>query len=310
MRLFIKSLVLILFSCAAYAQGLSNLTPENFKLEFHNESFIKGLPIAAFEFIDNSSLTVDTVDITSEFWDTNVYNPYKEAIIKYPFQIQFEDSTYSAPILKDIVVTSRYGWRRGRAHKGIDIDLVTGDEVVSLLDGIVRFANYNRGHGKTVVVRHFNGLETTYAHLSKYAVKVNDTVRKGQLLGKGGATGNARGSHLHLVVRYQGIAINPEYLFDFNNTLKIRSDELWVTRKWTSPYYHSSRQRSIPELFSTEEEALASLTREKKIYVVKRGDTLSHIARRNNTTIRSICVANNISTRSLLKIGQKLLLEP
>ena len=310
MRLFVKSLILNLFVLVTYAQGGQNTPIEKLELAFHNESFIKGLPITVTGISEELTSSNEIVDIKSEYWDTKVYNPYKDAVIKYPIQIKFEDSIYSSPVLRDMVVTSRYGWRWGRAHKGIDIDLITGDEVVSVLDGIVRFASYNRGHGKTVVVRHFNGLETTYAHLSKYAVKVNDTVRKGQILGKGGATGNARGSHLHLVVRYQGIAINPEYLFDFNNTLKIRSDELWVTRKWTSPYYHSSRQRSIPELFSTEDEALASLTREKKIYVVKRGDTLSHIARRNNTTIRSICVANNISTKTLLRIGQKLVLEP
>ncbi|NNL80774.1 MAG: peptidoglycan DD-metalloendopeptidase family protein [Flavobacteriaceae bacterium] len=269
-----------------------------------------GLPYNWIPIPLNLTKAEKVVDIKAENWRNDIYNPYRDAVVKFPFQVHFEDSLYKAPILKDMVITSRFGWRRGRAHKGIDIDLVTGDEVVSVLDGIVRFSGYNTGHGRTVVVRHFNGLETTYAHLSRYAVKANDTVRKGQLLGKGGVSGNARGSHLHMVVRYKGIAINPEYIFDFGPETRIRSQELWVTRKWTSAYNHSSRQRSKLELLTSEEEALASLEKEKKIYVVKRGDTLTRIANRNGISIRSILVANNIRYNSMLKIGQKLVIEP
>ena len=139
--------------------------------------------------------------------------------------------------------------------------------MASILDGIVRFARYSRGHGNVVVVRHYNGLETVYAHLSKYGVKDNDTVAKGQYIGKGGATGNARGSHLHLVVNYKGMAIHPEYLFDFDGTDNVRSNEIWVTKKWAKPYLHSSKQTTKMELLQTEDEAIASLEREKKIYV-------------------------------------------
>ena len=157
------------------------------------------------------------------------------------------------------VVTSRYGWRRGRAHKGIDIDLVTGDSLFSMFDGIVRFAKYNTGHGRTVIVRHYNGLETVYAHLSKYGVKENDTVTKGQYLGKGGATGNARGSHLHLEVNYQGESIHPEYLFEFNKNNTIRAKDIWVTTRWTRPIAHNSRRKSKIKPMLTQEDALASL---------------------------------------------------
>jgi murein DD-endopeptidase MepM/ murein hydrolase activator NlpD len=211
-------------------------------------------------------------------------------------------------MLGNKVVTSRYGWRKGKAHQGIDIDLVTGDSVFAMLDGIVRFVNYNSGHGKTVVVRHFNGLETVYAHLSKYAVKVNDTVKRGQLLGNGGTTGNARGSHLHLRVNYNGVAINPEYVFDFNDDNTIRSHELWVTKHWTTPYFHSSKRQSELELLVTENQAIESLKKEKTIYIVKRGDTLSGISRKNNVSIKAICELNKIKTTSVLKIGQKLIL--
>lgn len=249
------------------------------------------------------------IDIKSEYWDTTVFNPYKNIELKFPIEIAFNDSSYTSPIKRDKVVTSRYGWRKGRAHKGIDIDLVTGDSVVSMFDGIVRFARYSSGHGRTVIVRHFNGLETVYAHLSRYAVKINDTIKKGDLLGKGGTSGNARGSHLHLVINYKGVAINPEYLFDFNETNTIRSKAIWITRKWTRPGLHNSRRQSKLKLLLTEADALESLKTQTKIYVVKSGDTLSRISMRNNVSIATICKSNYIKRNAIIKIGQKLVLE-
>jgi len=273
----------------------------------------KPLPYSLIEIdtshIQEKEITTSLIDLKSSHWDTTKFNPYKDEIVKFPIQIKFEDNLYRSPILDSMVITSRFGWRNRRAHKGIDIDLITGDDVVSILDGVVRFARYNSGHGKTVIVRHSNGLETVYAHLSSFAVKVNDSVKRGQVLGKGGATGNARGSHLHLVVNYKGVAINPEYLFDFNGTNRIRSNELWVTQRWTAPYYHSSKRKTKIELLKTESEAIASLTKEKQIYIVKRGDTLSRISRRNNVSIRAICVTNNIKSTTILKVGQKLYIE-
>ena len=114
---------------------------------------------------------------------------------------------------------------------------------------------------------------------------------------------------MHLVASYKGIAINPEYLFEFGETNRIRSSEIWITKKWTKPYLHSSKRTTKLELLMSEAEALASLEREKKIYVVKKGDTLSRISSRNNVSIRSICIANNIRTTSLLRIGQKLYID-
>ena len=248
-------------------------------------------------------------NIKSEFWDTTEFNPYRNEILGFPLHISFSDSVYASPIKKEKVITSRYGWRRGRPHQGIDIDLITGDTVVAILDGVVRFAKYNRGLGKVVVVRHYNGLETTYAHLSKIVVKPNDTVHKGQLIGKGGNTGRSRGSHLHFMTSYKGQHIHPEYLLDFSEENKIRSQEFWITKQWTRAGFHSSRRKSKLELFTTKDQALASLVKTKKIYVVKRGDTLSRISKRNNISIASICKTNAIKKSSLLKIGQKLILE-
>ncbi len=258
----------------------------------------------------HSSIKKDTLlkNVMLENWDTINFNPFKHETKKLPFLITFTDSTYSAPIERKQVVTSRYGWRNRRPHRGIDIDLITGDSVFAMFDGKVRFVNYSSGHGKTVVIRHFNGLETAYAHLSKYLVNVNDTIKKGQIIGKGGTTGNARGSHLHLVVSYRGIAINPEYLFEFNSGNKIRAQNIWVTKEWVTPYMHSSKRQSDIIPLDTYEKVVANQKKQKQVYIIKAGDTLSEISSKYRIPIRRICQTNKISRTSTLRIGQKLIL--
>jgi murein DD-endopeptidase MepM/ murein hydrolase activator NlpD len=250
------------------------------------------------------------VDIKAENWDTISFDPYRNQLKKQPFQIQFKDSVYASPVKGKKVITSHYGWRRGRPHKGIDIDLVTGDNVLSMLDGVVRFARYSSGHGRTVVVRHFNGLETAYAHLSKYNVKANDTVSRGQILGKGGTSGNARGSHLHLVVSYKGNYINPEYLFDFSEENKVREQDIWITKKWVSSHFHTSKKQTLLDTFITENQAIANQKKEnrKKIHIVRRGDTLSGICSTYHVSLSRLCKTNAIKKTSTLKIGQKIVI--
>jgi len=249
------------------------------------------------------------VDIKSNNWDNLNFNPYSFQSVNFPLQLKFTDTTYASPINKPKVITSRYGWRHGRPHKGIDIDLETGDSINAVLDGVVRFAKNSRGHGKTIIIRHFNGLETTYAHLSEYIVKANDTVSKGQIIGKGGNSGRSSGSHLHFITTYKGQTIHPEYLFDFSEKNKIRNNELWVTKEWTNTSYHSAYKKSKLKLYKTKEEALKSQIKTKKIYTIKPGDTLSRIANQNHISINSICKINRIRKSSKLRIGQKLILE-
>lgn len=177
-----------------------------------------------------------------DFWDTKVLNPFKEETVQFPISIDFTGKAFTMPVYGK--VTSRFGWRKGRAHKGIDIDLVTGDNVRVIMDGKVRFAKYYGAFGNVVVVRHSNGLETLYAHLSKILVKPNTFLRSGQVVGKGGNTGRSTGSHLHFEVRYLGQSINPEYLFDFENKKYYNGQKLFVDRIWTDPSKHRSYRKS------------------------------------------------------------------
>ncbi len=301
----LTTLILLLLSVYAFGQD----HPSSIELIDLSQFPFTKTTIKIEDSISAIGLNKSIVDIKKEYWDSSIYNPYKNVKVDFPIEIKFDDSTYAPPISFKKVITSRYGWRRGRAHKGIDIDLVTGDSVVSMFDGIVRFANYNTGHGRTIIIRHYNGLETVYAHLSKYAVKANDSVKKGQLLGKGGASGNARGSHLHLVVNYKGVSINPEYLFAFDKQNLVRSKSIWITDNWVRPGLHSSKRQTKITVLQTKEEAITSLEKRKQIYIVRRGDTLSRISSRNNVSIAAICKTNYIKRATPIKIGQKLILE-
>lgn len=294
--------LLLLMSYAGHSQIENMLRLEGDTL-FHFEGVESQKPVLKLVEIDTAKRNA-----FRDHWSTMTFNPFKKQGVQYPFKLAFEDSVFASPVKRKKVVTSHYGWRRGKPHRGIDIDLVTGEKVYAMLDGKVRYVKYVHGHGRVVVIRHSNGLETIYSHLSRQLVKANDIVKKGQVIGRGGTSGNTRGSHLHLVVSYKGVFMNPEYLFEFNEENKIRGKEVWVTQKWTTPYLHTSRRKSNIDLCVTYEQAKESEKNQKKIYVVKRGDTLSKISYKYNVSIARLCKTNSIRRSSVLKVGQKLIL--
>jgi murein DD-endopeptidase MepM/ murein hydrolase activator NlpD len=291
MRVFLIIFLFLSISMTAQKQSFLNL--DSIKAYAEKDSLIKDSLKQVF---------------LIEKWDNKTFNPYKEETFKFPFNLEFNDVFYTSPINKENVITSRYGWRWGRAHRGIDIDLITGDEVFAMLDGKVRYIGYHAGHGRVIIIRHYNGLETVYAHLSRYEVKVNETVTKGQIIGKGGRTGNARGSHIHLETMFKGQHINPEYLFSFDDDRKIKRLSFWITRDWVTPFLHNSKRESKFVYFDSYEESKNAEGIQQKIYVVRKGDTLYDISRKHNIPIYKICKTNSIKSRSTLKIGQKLVL--
>jgi murein DD-endopeptidase MepM/ murein hydrolase activator NlpD len=116
------------------------------------------------------------------------------------------------------VITSNFGARWGRQHKGLDIKVYIGDTIRAAFSGKIRIVRYEpRGYGKYVVIRHPNGLETIYGHMSKHLVAENQEVRAGEPIGLGGNTGRSTGSHLHFETRLCGVALNPTLMFDFKN---------------------------------------------------------------------------------------------
>ncbi|CAN5564309.1 M23 family metallopeptidase [soil metagenome] len=179
-------------------------------------------------------------------------------------------------------VTSGFGWRDSTQHNGIDIDLNKGDKVAAAFDGMVRIAKGCGGFGNVVIIRHYNGLETVYGHLSKIKVKPGQVVIAGQIIGLGGSTGHSTGSHLHFEVRFKGAPINPKYLISFTDQ-KLLCNEITIKKtKW----------------------GLAAYPTGEKIYTVEKGDTVFEIAKRYATTTTSLKEINGLTGRVRLKPGQ------
>lgn len=206
-------------------------------------------------------------------------------------------------------------WRGfGKGHKGIDIDLNTGDPVAAAFDGKVRYAMYNRGgFGNLVIVRHPNGLETWYAHLSKIKVKPDDEVSAGQIIGLGGSTGRSRSPHLHLEMRYRDVAIDIQKFIDLENkTLKP------LVSIGQEPVPNEVAPRiSEATLLPEGAEQVSSLNTAPVVqkpeppqevwYRIRSGDSLSRIASRNGTTVSAICRMNKgLTPKTVLKIGRSI----
>ena len=156
-------------------------------------------------------------DLYDEIWSHSKVNCYTELEPTYNHSINL--TKFSMPIqTSKILITSNYGYRKQfkRHHKGIDLKVHIGDTIYSTFSGKIRISNYeSKGYGNYIVIRHFNGLETIYGHMSKRFVKNNEYVYAGQPIGLGGNTGRSTGSHLHLETRFCGIPINPRKIFNF-----------------------------------------------------------------------------------------------
>lgn len=236
----------------------------------------------------------DTTWVTTStyyaIWDTRNVDPYKldPADFKDSISMLLFDSVqfrmWSMPLTQS-VMNSRFGMRGYRWHYGTDLDLSTGDPVMSCFDGVVRIAQYNAGgYGYYVLIRHYNGLETLYGHLSRIDVKVNQVVKAGELIGLGGSTGRSSGPHLHFEVRYVGNAFNPEYIFDFTKHT-IRSQQFMLT-----PAHY----------------AYAKEARKVYYHTVRSGESLGSISRKYGVSVSQLCKYNRLTTRSVLRVGQRI----
>ena len=184
-------------------------------------------------------------------------------------------------------VTSPFGWRKNRMHKGMDIKVQVGDSIRCAWPGQVRIVGWDpRGYGYFVVVRHDNGLETVYGHLSRPTVDEYEPVKAGYVLGLGGNTGRSTGSHLHWEIRYLGEAMNPAGVVDFS-TGQLKNKNEYVI--------------GIKAMKQAKAEAAA-----RKYHKVKQGDTLSGIAKKYGTTVKKLCALNGIKETKILQIGQKI----
>lgn len=203
------------------------------------------------------------------------------------------------------MVTSRYGFRNGRYHNGIDLDLETGDTVRAAWSGKVRYAKFNDGgFGNLVIIRHHNGLETFYAHLSKHLVAPDQEVQAGDPIGLGGNTGHSFGSHLHFEVRFYDAPMNPEQVIDFAKN-QVKDENLLVHKSLFRPGAKPTDQDEHGESIAAVQRKKES-TAGRRYYKVRPGDTLSEIAVRNNTTVSRLCSLNGIRPTKTLQVGQSI----
>lgn len=250
--------------------------------------------------IDKKLKAVDSVallrQIKAEMAEYPAYGLYPEWSNKYahrytnvtlPDSFKIDLSEFCMPTTHT-KITSKFGPRRRRMHYGIDVKVYIGDTIRSAFAGKVRVVkNQGRrtGYGKYVIIRHDNGLETVYGHLSKQLVHENQYVEAGEVIGLGGNTGRSSGSHLHFETRFLGQAINPAYMFDFEKQ-DIVADSYTFYKK-------GIRKNGV---------AVAGVD----YYKVRSGDSLSRISKKTGVSIKTLCRLNGITTKTTLRIGQVL----
>ena len=268
--------LLMLVSTAASAQDLlAKQAPVDKKMKNVDSLFLR-------KFIYNSD--VNTLNFAEKLYDewSNELTHYRNSTL-LPDEFKIDLRNFTMPT-DSKQVTSVYGQRWGRLHAGLDIKVYIGDTIRATFDGKVRIVKYDaRGYGKFIVIRHPNGLETYYGHLSKQLVKENQLVKSGEPIGLGGNTGRSTGSHLHFETRLCGISINPAELFDFKN--QDVTDDYYVFTKKT----HS--QKTNTRMY---------------VHKVRKGESLSSIARKYGTTVAAIYQLNHISKNTRLVSGQIL----
>lgn len=234
------------------------------------------------------------------------------------------------------VITSNFGRRWGRWHKGLDIKVYIGDTIRAAFSGKVRIVDYEaKGYGKYIVIRHNNGLETIYGHLSRQIVRENQYVKAGEPIGLGGNTGRSTGSHLHFETRLCGVALNPALMFDFPNqdvigdfytyrksTIESESESATVARgKAASRGYTKENIQGNGEIHHGARANVATRTEAPKqqrsaessnagvhmrYYKVEAGETLEKVAEKCGVSVETICRLNHFGRFTVIRKGQLL----
>jgi murein DD-endopeptidase MepM/ murein hydrolase activator NlpD len=251
--------------------------------------------LSEIEMEEKENLMFPADELYGSNWENRWVDPFRGAAkVNFPDSFAIDCSSFVYPIAIDSMarITSKYGPRRRRMHKGIDLKVLKGDTIRAAFNGKVRIKAFERrGYGYYVVLRHPNGLETIYGHLSKILVEENQIVRAGETIGLGGNTGRSTGSHLHFETRFLGIAINPIYMFDFP-----KQDIVADT-------YTFRKTKGVRSAGSHDTQVADGTIRYHK---VKSGDTLSRIAKVRGVSVSTLCKLNRIKPTTTLRIGQVL----
>lgn len=209
---------------------------------------------------------------------------------------EFDASDFYRPVWG--IITSRYGYRPkfGRMHYGVDLALNIGDTVRAALPGVVTLVSYDDGgYGHYLTIKHSNGVETRYGHLSRSLTLPGQRVEAGEPIALGGNTGNSTGPHLHFEARYMGTPMDPLKVFDFSG------------RSMAS--YAKMRQEPSSNIVATGFNGSKTSLKQKSTYVVRQGDTVRKIAERAGITVLRLCQLNFITEGTELSPGTMLKLK-
>jgi len=266
--------------------------------------------------LEREALEYPAIDLYGEDSWTDWVNPFAgKSSPRIPATYNIDCSGFVMPLEGTMRITSNYGYRARyrREHKGIDLALRTGDDVRAAFDGKVRIRGYERGgYGNYIVIRHPNGLETVYGHMSRCIAQEGQIVKAGEVIGKGGSTGRSTGPHLHFETRFLGIDINPALIIDFSVGAPQSDYYTFVAPRGYKTYVYedgdaqSKAGSDAKYKAKANKKSRASASHTPRIYRVKKGDTLSRIAKKTGVSVSHLCKANNMSSRATLRPGQAL----
>lgn len=243
-------------------------------------------------------------DLYGGIWNNKYVNIYG-SLEDIPQTFNVDLSNFTMPTMGH--VTSNYGPRWKRIHHGIDLKVQIGDTIYAAFDGKVRVCEYEkRGYGYYVVVRHPNGLETVYGHLSKFLVSDNEVVRSGQPIALGGNTGRSTGSHLHFELRFLGRSIDPTNVIDFENKTCHRDQYMVNISTLGRPGQKTNIANSSSKYTASKKSTNKYATGTVKYYRIKKGDTLAKIAKAHGLTVKKLCALNSMSQNETLRLGKTL----
>ena len=251
-------------------------------------------------------------DLYGGIWVHSKVDAYGRSV-DAPSEFEVDLTGFTIPV--EGHVTSNFG-RRGsrRYHYGIDIKAQTGDTIYAAFDGKIRVKQYDRrGYGYFVVMRHLNGLETVYGHMSKFLVEENDFIMSGEPIGLAGNTGRSFGSHLHFETRFLGKPIDPNFIIDFEHKVPHRDTYLVTNDSYKKTTLSSrviKRTGTVNYVQATNRDNNKFVSNNTTSHTIRRGDTLERIARRYGVTIDQLCALNNISRTTTLRIGRSLIVNP
>ena len=284
MKRFVKSLgyaLLFIFAAGVQAQDAAS------------EPVILHRSMEMVEAVERHDMLLNEANIIPS---DDMYPTWTNTVVHYnstlpdSFRIDLRNYVMPTPSTK---ITDIFGYRpnRRRVHQGLDIKVQTGDTIYAAFDGKVRITSYQRrGYGYYVVIRHNNGIETLYAHLSKRLVDANQNVKAGDPIGLGGNTGRSSGAHLHFETILMGKSLDPALMFDFKNQ-KMTGDS-YMYRKPGTKYVENGQVKIAGP--------------EKKYHKVKSGDTVEKIARKYGVSQRRIFELNGLKSNSIIRPGQTL----